>query len=105
MHTGSSDKTIQEHLVSMSSDFGLTQLQEEPTRQGNILDLAFTTNPSLIKSTSVIPGISDHDAVIIDSLSRPQYLPRAGKRKIFIFAKANWDSLRDRCADIAVNVT
>ena len=46
--------------------FNLTQVVQEPTRQNNILDLVFTTQPDLIKGTYVVPGMSDHNAVIWD---------------------------------------
>ena len=31
----------------------------------NILDLFFTTNPTLVQRVSILPGISDHDIVKI----------------------------------------
>ena len=60
-------RDVQQQLLDIASSHCLTQVVEEPTRQGNILDLYFTTNHSLVKGVSVIPGISDHDAVVIDS--------------------------------------
>ena len=46
--------------------FNLTQVVKEPTRHNNILDLVFTTHPDLIQGTYVVPGLSDHGAVICD---------------------------------------
>lgn len=44
--------------------FNLTQMVANPTRvtttSANILDLVLTTNPELINSISVLPGLSDH---------------------------------------------
>ena len=48
----------------ISTEFNLTQIHDKPTREDNLLDLVFTTNSSLIKSTTNAPGISDHDMVI-----------------------------------------
>ena len=45
---------------------GLTQVHNQPTRQDTILDLVFTNNPSLVKSSYSIPGISDHAMVVTD---------------------------------------
>ena len=35
----------------------------EPTHKNNILDLFLTSSPTLVDSVSVVPGISDHEAV------------------------------------------
>ena len=45
-------------------EFSLTQVVEEPTRHNNILDLVFTTHRDLIEGTYVVPGMSDHSAVV-----------------------------------------
>ena len=67
----------------------------EPTRGENNLDLFFTTNPSLVKNSTVVPGISDHDMVVTDCELRPIY-NRPKPRKTLQFSKANWD--RIECA-------
>ena len=43
----------------------LRQLSPLPTRDSNILDLFFTTNPTFVQRVSIIPGISDHGIVQI----------------------------------------
>ena len=62
-------KDLHQKLIDLAIDHGLTQVNTFPTfpTSGNILDLCFTTNTSLIKETTVVPGISDHDVVITDS--------------------------------------
>ena len=70
---GSTQTAIQKQLIDIATDHSLTQVVDLPTRRQNILDLCFTTNPSLVKNVSVTPGISDHDTVVIDSTIRPQY--------------------------------
>ena len=55
-------------------DHALSQLVHSPTRLNNILDLFITNLPALTKSVDVIPGISDHDIVLINSLVRSPIL-------------------------------
>ena len=57
-----------------------------------MLDLIFTNNPSLIKSTGNAPGISDHDIVITDSLTKPYYSKQMPMKR-YIYSKANWDNI------------
>ena len=40
-------------------------MQKQPTRYENNFDLFLTNNESLAKSISIIPGISDHEIVVI----------------------------------------
>ena len=79
---------IQEQLMDLATDHNLTQLVDEPTRYSNVLDLCFTTNPSVIKDTKVIPGLSDHDAIVIDSTIRP-IRQKITKKSVLQFSKAN----------------
>ena len=72
---------------------GLTQTVEDPTRGNNILDLFFTNNTSLITNTTVISGVSDHEAVVIESklFIKPR---KPVKKEIRLWNKANIDKLR-----------
>jgi hypothetical protein len=47
--TGASDREVQQALLDITSEYGLTQIHDKSTREGNMLDLVFTNNPSLIK--------------------------------------------------------
>ena len=60
-----------EHLLSSLDDHALTQVQKEPTRDKNILDLCITNKPGLIKSSRSVPGISDHCAVLTEADINP----------------------------------
>jgi hypothetical protein len=71
--TGASDREVQQALLDITSEHGLTQIHDKPTREGNMLDLVFTNNPSLIKATGNAPEISDHDIVITYSMIKPHY--------------------------------
>ncbi|WAR14150.1 hypothetical protein MAR_004255 [Mya arenaria] len=80
--------------LTLTTDFNFTQVQTQPTRENNILDLVFTLNPSLIKSTSTTPGISDYDIVVVDSDTKPYYTKQK-PRKSYSFSKANWENLKN----------
>ena len=43
------------------------QLQRNPTREGALLDLIGTNKSGLVKSVHTIPGISDHDIIVLDA--------------------------------------
>ena len=57
-------RCISEKMLDIVDDYNLTQMVHEPTRLENTLDLVFTTHPDLIENTYVVPGMSDHSAVI-----------------------------------------
>lgn len=65
------DREMQQALLDLSIDFNLTQIHSERTRENYLLDLLFTANSSLIKSSTNTPGISDHDIVVVDSDTKP----------------------------------
>ena len=95
------DREIQQTLIDISIEHGLTQVHDQPTRQENILDLVFTDNPSLVKHSQSIPGISDHAMVVTDSDVKPIY-NKQKPRKIYLFSKANWEEIYKAC-DILSN--
>ena len=70
----------------------------EPTRitedTENILDLFFSNNPSLVNRVEVIPGISDHETVYVESSLRPAKA-QTPPRKVHIYKKADFASLKD----------
>ena len=47
-------------FLEMLDDFNLSQLVMEPT---HVLDLLLTSHPSIISDISIIPGMSDHEAI------------------------------------------
>ena len=60
------DRLMKEKLVTVLAEAGLTQMQRDPTRGQNLLDLFCCNKPSLVKSCISIPGISDHSIVLAD---------------------------------------
>ena len=76
-----------EHLLSSLDDHALTQVQKEPTRDKNILDLCITNKPGLIKSSRSVPGILDHCAVLTEADINPP-CRRSTARPVRQFKKA-----------------
>ena len=60
------DRETQQGLTDIMGSNNLTQIHETPTREGKLLDLVFVSNPTLVKSSVNVPGISDHDIIITD---------------------------------------
>ena len=69
---------VQQQLIDITNMAGLSQIHEQPTRGENMLDLVFVSNPSLMKSSVSVPGISDHDIVVTDFETKPYYQKNQG---------------------------
>ena len=80
---GSNQHIQHQQLLDMEQELGFEQMQLSPSRESNILDLYFTTYPSLVKSCYTVPGISDHHMVVIDCDVKPRY----PKKKNYISTK------------------
>ena len=63
-----------------------------PSRGNNIIDLFFTTHPSLVDKCVSIPGVGDHDAVLLDISTTPQ-CNEQNKRQILLRNKTDLTSL------------
>jgi len=76
----------------------LSQIVTFPTRQQNALDIFITNRPTLVKSCTSIPGISDHEAVCIDYeiFARIQ---KSVPRKVYLWKKANFNLIEDLIFD------
>ena len=66
----------------------------------NILDLFLTNCPSSVKSTHVVPGLSDHEAVVTDCCFVPQHVKKA-PQKVSLFSKADWDAIRAEMSEFS----
>ena len=51
-------------LIDLANDHSLTQVQRLPTRRDRALDILFTNNSTLVKRSTVVPGISHHDDMV-----------------------------------------
>ena len=70
-----------------------------PTRLQNILDLFFTTNPTLVDNVSIKPGLSDHDIVLVSVNAKPE-ITKQVPRTILKYKKANWGQLKQSMRDL-----
>ncbi|MCG8032702.1 MAG: reverse transcriptase domain-containing protein [Candidatus Thiodiazotropha taylori] len=80
-------------FISTLDDNCLTQMVQEPTRENNILDLFLTNSPTLVDSLSVVPGISDHQAVTSIVRLRPS-IQKIKPRDVNLYSKADWVSMK-----------
>ena len=82
-------------LLEISNDFGLEQIVREPTRINNTLDLFFTTNPTLVERSTIVPGISDHDGIPKITTSCKPRVIKQKPHKIYMYHKANIQALKE----------
>ena len=84
--------SVSNQLLSLAKDFYLDQMITQPARitetTVNNLELFFTSNPTLINMVETIPGISDHEAVFIESSLRPLKV-KIPPRMVFQYKKAD----------------
>lgn len=80
-------------LKCMVDTLGFTQHVLTPTRGSNILDLLFCNYPDIVKRVDVIPGISDHDAIVVTlSFQSPRKKMNAN-RNIFLYARGDYEGI------------
>ena len=76
-------------FFNVVNDYGLEQCVQEPTRQSHMLDLVFAASqPFLIESILTIPGISDHETVILLPLATCS-IQRNHKKHMFTTKQIN----------------
>ena len=84
-------------ILTIAKDNYLEQMVIEPTRitedTENVLDLFFSNNSSLVNRVEVIPGISDHETVYVESSLRPAKA-QTPPRKVYIYNKADFSSMK-----------
>ncbi len=91
---GGSYIDLSRQMIDIANDFGFEQVVKEPTRGNNILDLFFTSNPTLIERSWVVPGISDHDGIpVIVVSTKPRFIKHK-PRKVYQFHKADTSALK-----------
>ena len=59
----------------------LEKIVLKPTRGDNILDLCFTSHPGIIHQCKMVPGFSDHHAVLVKILCNPPTILISQKSK------------------------
>ena len=80
---------FRESLIEFAQDFLLEQIILEPTRGDNILDLCFASHPGSIHQYKIVPGFSDHDAVITEILYNMSINKRP-KKHVYCYNRADW---------------
>jgi hypothetical protein len=90
--TGARNSRNCQQLLDVANDHGLEQMVKSPTHYTDtteaILDLFLTNNATIVNKVEVIPGISDHEAVYIESSLRPDKIKKP-PRKVLQYNKMN----------------
>ncbi|XP_072043012.1 uncharacterized protein [Amphiura filiformis] len=102
---GSQYVALSNHMLDISAEFGLEQMVTEPTRIKNILDLFFTTNSSLVESSTVIPGISDHDGIPLIVVNSKPITVKPKPRKVYSYHKADVSAIKSDLLDFSNYLT
>jgi len=79
---------INAKFLEMIRDCNLEQMVDYPTRLDVTLDLFLTNGPTLINRSQPLPGISDHDDVLIDSSLKPTR-NKPTSRKTYVWKRAD----------------
>ena len=87
------NKEIYEDILDACNDAGLSQTVDEPTRKKNILDVFLTNNPLRVTKTTVVSGLSDHEAVRIN-ISLRLNRKKVAKRLIRLWKKVDLGSIK-----------
>ena len=81
-------------VIDFLQEYSFTQVVNFPTRASNTLDVFITNRPSLIHHCDPIAGISDHEAVFVESsitISQNQ----CTRRKFYLWHTANISSINE----------
>ncbi|XP_053381760.1 uncharacterized protein LOC128549254 [Mercenaria mercenaria] len=98
------NKSHYREFIEILNDNNLTQVGQDPTRENHILDLFLTNNPTIVNRASITPGISDHEAVLIDTHTSARIKPQK-PRKIHLFKRADWYGLKSHIQDLHAHLT
>ena len=97
------NNSLEDQLIECANDHSLTQVIDGATRGNNLLDLFFTTTPSLVNRSGCIPPLAeaDHEIVFVDVNTRAN-IPKRSPGKRYLYHKADWDSMADECQNYTV---
>ena len=73
---------LNDMLVDFFNCNGFVQSFDSPTRNQSILDIFCTNRPSLVSCCQILPGISDHEAVLFKTSTVLKHT-KPTKRKIY----------------------
>ena len=94
MHHDSPNIVQRKKLIDVISEAGLQQMQREPTRGQDLLELFCCNKPSLDKACISIPGISDHSIVLADCDLKAT-ISKKLPRKVYQWSKADWQLVKE----------
>lgn len=86
-------------MKNIIDNYGLTQFVTCPTRNNNLLDLVFSNSPSLVNNVNVIPGISDHMAVVAEIKKECKNTSNSAARKVFLFSRGDYTRIVEKLED------
>ena len=86
--------SINQTYIDTFNHIGCEQIVNFPTRINNILDVFCTNGPSLIDRCTPIPGLSDHDIVLMDTNVLPTR-QKPIKMKIYLWKRADKSSMSE----------
>ena len=100
-------RQLHNQFIDTANAYSFTQTVVSPTRTqtrtrpdsaggpytiSNTLDLFLTNNILNITNTQVVPGLSDHDIVLVDADLRPTR-QKQRRRPIFLYSRADTDAI------------
>ena len=80
-------------FLNILDDFSLEQLVLSPTHGNHILHLILTSQPGLFTDVTIVPRMSEHEAVAFRFNAIIKRLTEV-KRKILLFHKANLEEMK-----------
>lgn len=82
-------------------DLGLEQINTNPTRRSNILEIYLTNNVGNVSEVKTVPGVGDHESALLVTTRTTIFRRKKTKRKIFLWKSADHSSIRKQCKDFA----
>ena len=85
--------SVSDKLIRISSKFGLSQLQKDPTRLTSLLDLFFTNNDSLLSAIETVPGIAtaDEHVAIVTDLNLKAEICKSVPHRVHQWKNVDWE--------------
>lgn len=101
--TVNSQSQDDQEFIKVIEDLYLTQQVQEPTRENNILDLIFTTDPDMISEIDILPpiGTSDHNTIKFNiAIDLEQKQQREEDHTRHDYRTANYDKINKELMEI-----
>ena len=95
MPDDSPNSLLKDKFIEVTSKAGLQQMQMEPIRGQNLLDLFCYNKPSLVKACISIPGILDHSIVLADCALKAT-INKKPPRNVYQWSKADCQLIKEQ---------